>query len=249
MSDSLRIDGLELQCVIGIYPHERERPQPLIVDLELVLDTRLAATTGALEQSVHYALVASEAFFVLTHGQFGLLETAAHALARWILLPPAPGEARSAVDAVQVRLTKPEALGGRARPSLSIRRTAGEMRYEREEKSWGWVDIVHESERAGIYRLNIAPGGGIPLHVHRAMREAEMVLSDGLLCQGRATAVGSTFRWPLDAPHGYDNPSERHQSLLCIDRPRFDPADEIVVQGEPARIDPEPPWIALGGAG
>ena len=32
---------------------------------------------------------------------------------------------------------------------------------------------MHETRDAGIYRLNIAPGASIPLHVHQVMRESE----------------------------------------------------------------------------
>jgi len=74
------------------------------------------------------------------------------------------------------------------------------------------------------------------------MRESELMLGDGLLCQGHPVAAGSVFRWPHDTPHRYDNPTRRWQSILCVDSPRFIEADEIPVEGEPARIQPEPPW-------
>ena len=46
------------------------------------------------------------------------------------------------------------------------------------------MDIVHETGDAGVYRLSIRPGGEIPPHEHRKMDEAELVLTEGLLCQG-----------------------------------------------------------------
>ena len=45
----------------------------------------------------------------------------------------------------------------------------------------GTVDVIHETREAGIYRLNVAPGRSIPLHVHRRMQESEMVITAGLL--------------------------------------------------------------------
>ena len=102
------------------------------------------------------------------------------------------------------------------------------------------VDVIHETREAGIYRLNIAPGKRIPLHHHLVMRESEMVLSEGLLCGDLPVPAGAVHRWPKGAKHSYDNPTERHQTILCVDSPRFIESDEIAVEGEPARVVPEP---------
>ena len=48
-----------------------------------------------------------------------------------------------------------------------------------------------------------------------------MMLTEGLLCQGKPVARGTSFRWPKDAPHRYDNPTDRWQSILCVDSPPF----------------------------
>jgi dihydroneopterin aldolase len=109
-----------------------------------------------------------------------------------------------------------------------------------EQKPFGTVDVIHETDEAGIYRLNLSPRRGIPLHVHRKMQESEMALGDGLLCQGRPISAGTVLRWPHDAPHRWDNPTDRWQTILCVDAPRFMPDDEIEVQGDPADVTPEP---------
>jgi dihydroneopterin aldolase len=234
--DVIALEGLMVDCVVGVYPHERDVPQPLRVDLYLELDTRKAAERERLRDSIDYAAVAGQLAFLLGACRFGMLETAAHALARYLLLPPALGERRAQIGALRLRLTKPSALQGLALPSLEIMRTASEVELETEHTKFGRVDVVFETREAGIYRLNIAPGASIPLHVHRQMREAELVLSDGLLCQGKPAPAGSVFYWPLDAAHRYDNPTQRHQTILCVDSPRFIADDEIEVQGEPAEV-------------
>jgi dihydroneopterin aldolase len=208
------------------------------VDLELGVDTLAAAEAESLRQTVDYAAIAAQVTFVLRAGHFRLLETAAHALSRLLLAPPPAGERRAQIQHVQLQLTKPNALGGTVVPSLSIVRSCDDVELSLQRTSFGWVDIVYENRELGLYRLNIEPGKGIPLHVHREMREAEMVLGEGLLCQGRPVAPWTTHYWPREAAHRYDNPTSRVQTVLCIDSPPFIVADEVLVEGEPAEVAP-----------
>jgi dihydroneopterin aldolase len=142
------------------------------------------------------------------------------------------------VERLRLRLTKPSALSGLAVPYLEIQRSAEDVVLETEETSFGRVDVVFETSEAGIYRLNVAPRGSIPLHVHHKMRESEMVLSEGLLCQNRRVPAGGVFHWPLGVPHRYDNPTDRYQTILCVDSPSFIAEDERQVEGEPADVRP-----------
>lgn len=247
--DVIRVDDLSVDCVVGVYPHERNASQPLRVDLELTLDTEECATRESVAHTVDYAAISAQVVFVLRTGRFRLLETAAHTLAKLLLAPPAPGEARAGVEEVTIRLRKPGALRGFAVPSLEISRHRDWVELGAETKDWGTVDIIHETRDAGLYRLNIAPGKGIPLHIHKVMRESELVLSSGLHCQGAPVPPGTVHRWPRGAAHRYDNPSEDWQSILCIDCPTFIPDDEIEVEGEPADVPPEPPWGPIAGLG
>lgn len=224
--------------MVGVYPFERDQPQKLRLDVSLGLDTEQAARNERLGASVDYAAITAQLRFLLRHCQFRMLETAAHALARYLLAPPGLGERRAQIEHVRIRLSKPGALAGVAIPSLEIERPRHWVQLAHEHKSFGVVDVIHETRDAGIYRLNVAPGRSIPLHVHQSMREAEMVLSDGLSCQRSAVAAGTVHEWPKGAAHCYDNTSDRYQTILCVDCPRFIDADEIAVQGEPTAVEP-----------
>lgn len=239
--DVIEIRDLRVECIVGVYPHERDTPQPLQIDVRLELEPVLEV--HRLRQTVDYAAIASQIAFVLQSCRFFLLETAATTLARLLLAPPALGEDRAPIQAATVRLVKPLALGGVGVPSLEIHREAADVTLAREDKPFGTVDIVHETREVGVYRLNVAPGKGIPLHVHRVMQECEMVLSDKLLLNGEPVAAGSVHRWPHELAHRYDNPSDRWASILCVDSPRFIPDDEVEVSGEPGRAVTEPPFI------
>jgi dihydroneopterin aldolase len=238
-ADRIRIRGIEVECVVGVYPHERDTPQPLRVDVDLWLDTERAAKRERLRASVDYAAVTAQVRFLLTSCRFRMLETAAHALLRYLLAPPALGEKRAPVARARIVLEKPEALGGAAVPSLEVEREAAWVELTQEEKPFGVVDVIHETREAGIYRLNVAPGAEIPLHVHRVMRESEMVLSAGLLCQDEPVLPGTIHRWRKGAAHRYANPTRRWQTILCVDAPRFIESDEILVAADPARARPD----------
>lgn len=238
--DVLELAGMRVHCIVGLYPAEIVSPQPLEVSLALHLDTSQAAVEDDLTRTVDYAQLAGELRFVLENGRFRLLETAAQAVARYVLLPPSADVPRPRVDAVDVRLRKPEAMK-RAEdgvPSLHVRRYAADQVYPVEDRPFGQVDVVHERPGCGIYRLRIAPGRAIETHVHRRMEEAELVVGPGLLVQGRPVRAGTAFRWPRDFPHRYENRSAVEQSVICIDRPAFDPSDEVEVPAPAGGLEP-----------
>lgn len=247
--DALSLDGLSVRCILGLYPTERVRPQSIGLSLTLHVDTGEVAERGDLSLGVDYARLAGELRFLLEACRFHTLETAAQALARYVLLPPAGDRKHPPVAAVDLRLDKPEALSselGGGTPSLSIRRYADAQRYLSEAKPWGTVDVVHElrgaSERGpialhepaiggyGVYRLRIAPHERIPTHVHRRMEESELVLGSGLRLQGLRVVPGSAYVWPHGHAHLWENPTDEEQAILCVDRPGFDPGDEVEVE-------------------
>lgn len=243
-ADVIEISGLRIDSVVGVYPHERHEPQPLELDVRMALDTEWAGESQRLMRTVDYAAISSQLAFLLQSCRFFLLETAAHALCRFLLAPPALGENRARIQEVTLKLRKPLALGGNGVPSLEVHREASDVTISHEERPFGRVDVIHETRDAGIYRLNVAPGRGIPLHVHRVMQESEMVLGDGIFLNGKPVGAGAVHRWPHGLAHRYDNPTDAWQTILCVDAPPFIVEDEIEVEGEPGHVDPEPPFLA-----
>ena len=171
-SDWIRIRGLEIDCVVGVYPHERDTPQPLRLDAELCLDTEPAAKRERLRLSVDYAAIGAQLAFLLKNCRFRMLETAAHALCRYLLAPPAPGDRRAQITRARIRLEKPTALGGLAVPSLEIERAADDVEIGQEQKPFGTVDVIHETRDAGIYRLERRAAARHP--AARAPRDARV---------------------------------------------------------------------------
>ena len=233
--DFIRLKNLTVRCIIGVYPDERNRPQPLRADIVLHFDAH-AAAKGGLGASIDYAKVSAEVRFLFESCHFLLLETAAEALAAYLLAPPCVDTPRAQVLAVDITLEKPQALSG-VIPSLTIRRTRDDFTMALEKKPFGEVDVVYETNDCGIYRLRIFPGRSIPTHIHRVMHEREMTLSSGLKLQNVPQPAGGVVSWPHNLPHRYDNPTDIARTILCVDRPKFMPGDEIEVDDEVGPVD------------
>ncbi len=105
---------------------------------------------------------------------------------------------------------------------------------ETEATGFGAAHILYEDQVLGLYILEIAPGRMIPPHCHRVMRETELVIDPGLRLQDRPVSPGDAFAWSLGQVHCYRNPCDVPRRILCFDRPRFQPGDEVP-------IDPPPP--------
>ncbi len=81
MTDTIELRGLRALCFCGALPEEQARPQPLEVDLDLVLDLTGPGSTDQLRDTVDYAAVAAEVERVLTGERFTLLERLAQRIA------------------------------------------------------------------------------------------------------------------------------------------------------------------------
>jgi len=98
-----------------------------------------------------------------------------------------------------------------------------------EKTKFGLVDSLLVTADFGAYRLRIGPGFRIPPHVHHVMKEKEIILTQGLLLDGKNIPAGTVKVWPHRIPHCYENHTSTEQSILCIDQPPFDANDEVLV--------------------
>jgi dihydroneopterin aldolase len=227
--DRLSLRGMRFDCIVGLFDFERNTPQPVELDVTLHFDTRGAARIGRLVHTVDYARVLGELRFILTASRFRLLESAAEAVASWLLAPPSQDVPRPLIQQVDVRLSKLVALSGAAVPTLEIHREQGDFSMLTETKTFGFVDIIFETKECGVYRERISPKTVLPTHSHQHLDESELVLGDGLLLQGAPVAAGQAHSWPKGFAHRYENITAIEQSFLCIDRPAFIPTDEVEI--------------------
>lgn len=80
--DSIFIRGLKVETIIGIYDWERTLVRPLIFDLELGTDTRDAAASDRMRDSIDYAAVGNTVREIALNLKPQLLETLAEKIAR-----------------------------------------------------------------------------------------------------------------------------------------------------------------------
>jgi dihydroneopterin aldolase len=94
------VTGLEVQAEIGVYPHEQGARQPLMVDIEVEVDTH---GWRHLADTVNYEVLVAHALAIAESGHIGLVESYAQRLADACLAEPRVMRAR-------VRVAKPRAL-------------------------------------------------------------------------------------------------------------------------------------------
>jgi dihydroneopterin aldolase len=98
------VRGLEVHAEIGVYDHERDRTQSLLVDIEVTVE---AGGWRHLADTVNYEALAAHAERIAAGGHIGLVESFAERLAEACLSEPR-------VTAARVRVEKPAALAPRA---------------------------------------------------------------------------------------------------------------------------------------
>lgn len=86
--DTLKINGIEVECVLGDLPEERTREQKILVDVSLELDLETAADSDSIDDTVDYALLVGNIREALEDAKCRLLERAAGLVADVCLEEP-----------------------------------------------------------------------------------------------------------------------------------------------------------------
>lgn len=113
--DTIHINGLVAQCIIGDEDWERTTPQEVRVDLELSCNAVAAARSDNLIDAVDYAAVAGVVCEYLRASRFRLIEALAEGIAAVCLQ-------RFAVSAVIVHLFKKSHIADVEAFGITLRR-------------------------------------------------------------------------------------------------------------------------------
>lgn len=102
VADEITLTGLRVFGRHGVYDEERRDGQDFVVDVTLRLDTRPAAASDDVADTVHYGEMAEQIAEIVGGEPVDLLETLAARIAERVL-------AYELVDAVRVTVHKPQA--------------------------------------------------------------------------------------------------------------------------------------------
>lgn len=101
--DTVVIEGLTVECVIGVRDWERKIKQRVVLDLELAWDIRRAASTDDLADALDYAAVSRRLTDFVSESRFELIETLAARCADLV-------RSEYAVPWLRLKLSKPGAV-------------------------------------------------------------------------------------------------------------------------------------------
>lgn len=101
--DKIIIKGLHFYGYHGVFPEERKKGQPFIVDLTLETDMQAAGLSDALEDTVDYSAVCRTVQDIVEGRPYQLLEKVATVIADRVL------EEYQKIETIEVTLHKPQA--------------------------------------------------------------------------------------------------------------------------------------------
>jgi len=102
--DTIFIDGLQTQAIIGIYDWERENRQPLIFDIDMLTPISQAAQTDNINDTVNYKQVSDEVIELVEKSRYELIESLCDAICVHIL------SHHQAVEVIHLKVSKPMAV-------------------------------------------------------------------------------------------------------------------------------------------
>ncbi len=116
MTGTTGLKDLRVECIVGIYPHERAATQTVMLDIELDYDFAAPAGSDAIADAVDYDGVAASVTALLQTSRFQLIETMAERAAALLLarVPVATG--------VRIEVRKPAAVPAAACSFVRVER-------------------------------------------------------------------------------------------------------------------------------
>lgn len=117
LADSVLIEGLVVETVVGVYDWERDVTQALVVDLEMAWDNRIPGASDDVADALDYALVSERTARCLKDLKPQLLEHGAEVLAKML-------QVEFGVSWLRLTLRKPGAVPAARSVGVCIERPA-----------------------------------------------------------------------------------------------------------------------------
>ena len=114
--DIIFIEGLEIETIIGVYEHERDIKQKVVLDIEMTIPESDAANSDDLRHTVDYDAVSKLVTSYVIDTQYQLIESLAEQVASLVL-------GAFATDSLKLKLSKPGAVKNAKSVGLIIQRS------------------------------------------------------------------------------------------------------------------------------
>jgi len=116
MTDTVFIEGLQTEAVIGVYDWEKKIKQELIFDLVMSHDNRVPAATDDLSKTLDYEAISNYITAYCQEHVFELIETLAERLLESLMV-------KFALTEVELTLRKPGAVPTAGAVGVKIKRS------------------------------------------------------------------------------------------------------------------------------
>ncbi|MFT7620428.1 MAG: dihydroneopterin aldolase [Planctomycetota bacterium] len=117
MIGTIIVEGLDIECIIGIHPAERVNLQHIFIDCEIDHDFAEAAANDDFQQTIDYVAVADLLTNLAVERQYQLIETLAEDGAKKIIDD-------FGVKRVAIKIMKPAAIPAAKWSAVKIERTS-----------------------------------------------------------------------------------------------------------------------------
>jgi|TARA_B100001971_G_C18173569_1_gene528606 FolB domain-containing protein len=114
--DTIRIEQLELSCLVGVNPWERLTKQQITVDVELDVDLSPAGASDTIADTIDYRTIVNKIVSEIDDSKFALVEALATRIAEICLED-------DRVLSAEVTLRKPGAIQDASSVGVIIRRS------------------------------------------------------------------------------------------------------------------------------
>ena len=117
--DTVKIERLEVDCIIGINPWERLTKQQITIDIEIDTDLTAAGKSDSIEDTINYRTIAKTVTTEVEKSDYGLVESIGAKIADICLED-------DRVFSVRVTVRKPGAVRKASAVGIVIRRNRTE---------------------------------------------------------------------------------------------------------------------------
>lgn len=123
MKNKIFLKDLSFLAIVGIYPHEKEKRQSILVDLELEIDSfHGAIEKDEIHYSVDYEKIYQTVNKTVVDRNFNLLETLAYQVVLNCF------KISEKIDKIKIKVTKPNAITATKNLGIKIILKRGEVK-------------------------------------------------------------------------------------------------------------------------